>query len=357
MNRKIIIGIHPDQTGEESYSDKWAEFLRARGVEVRLLDLLAPDALNQARGCHGVMWRWTHTPQHKQSAPHIMYTIERYLGIPVLPDNQTSWHYDEKIAQLYLLQAMGVPMPQTWLFWNQEEALTWAKTAPYPLVFKLSSGAGSSNVLKVNTEAEATGLIKKAFRRGIFPYTMNEFQPSSKLPRNRAEIRALIGRAKTAIRYIRQADYPPLPKTWWKPEKGYVYFQEFVPNNEFDTRITVIGNRAFAYRRLNRPNDFRASGSGNFVLDPDSIDKRCIEIAFRVSHQEAFQSMAYDFLFDNKGEPVICEISYTFVDWMVHECPGYWDSELNWVEGSIWPEEAQVDDFLDRLLARTAQSN
>ena len=37
-----------------------------------------------------------------------------------------------------------------------------------------------------------------------------------------------------------------------------MYFQEFLPGNAFDTRITAIGNRAFGFLRENRPRDFRA---------------------------------------------------------------------------------------------------
>ena len=39
--------------------------------------------------------------------------------------------------------------------------------------------------------------------------------------------------------------------------RGYVYFQDFIPDNQFDTRVTVIGNRAFAFIRKVRPGDFR----------------------------------------------------------------------------------------------------
>ena len=351
MENEVIIGIHPDQIGKESYSDKWTEFLRARGADVRMLDLLATDALEQARQCDGVMWRWAHNPQDKQSAQRILYTIEHYLGIPVYPDSRTAWHYDEKMFQFYLLQALQAPVPQTWLFWDKDHALEWARTTPYPVVFKLSTGAGSSNVLKVENEEEAIALIKRAFERGIFPYTMNEFKKASFFPRTKAQMRDILHRLKDSINYVWHADYPRLHPTWWKPEYGYAYFQEFLPINEFDTRISVIGDRTFGYRRMNRPNDFRASGSGNFDVNPDSIDKKCIEIAFQISKQGKFQSMAYDFLVKN-GEPVICEISYAFVDWMIFECPGHWESNLNWISGNMWPEEAQIQDFMNLLKAR-----
>jgi len=353
-NHSMLIGIHPDRIGQESYSDKWSEYLRARNVEVRMVNLLAPDALEQVRDCDGVMWRWVHTEQFKQSAQRILYAIEHYLQIPVFPDTPTAWHYDEKVAQYYLLDALQAPTPQAWVFWNAEEALHWLETAPYPLVFKLSVGAGASNVVKVLQAGQAAGLVQRAFHRGIFPMTMNEYRESAGFPRSRAAMLALLRRMKDAMRYILYNDYPRLHETWWKPEHGYAYFQEYLPDNAFDTRVTVIGERAFAFRRFNRPDDFRASGSGLLDYDQQAIDPRCIEIAFAVSRRGRFQSMAYDFLY-RQGEPVICEISYTFLDRAVYACPGHWDRDMRWVAGQLWPEEAQVEDFLTTVHANRAR--
>lgn len=350
MENEVVIGIHPDQIGGESYSDKWAEFLGKRDVKVIILDLLARDALEQAQQCDGVMWRWTHNPNHKQSAQRILYTIENCMGIPVFPDSRTAWHYDEKVAQFYLLQALDVPTPRTWVFWDRIQALEWAGKIQYPIIFKLSAGAGSSNVLKVKNEEDAITLINRSFERGIFPYTMNEFKISSGLPHTVGQIKDKLNRLKDAFNFFWKYEYPSLPPFWWKPEYGYIYFQEFLPDNDFDTRITIIGNRAFGFRRYNRPGDFRASGSGNIDFDNKKIDRRCIQIAFKISELGMFQSMAYDFLY-RQGQPVICEISYTYADWAVHNCPGHWNHELNWIDGQMWPEEAQAEDFLMRINA------
>ena len=63
--------------------------------------------------------------------------------------------------------------------------------------------------------------------------------------------------------------------------------------------------------------------------------------------------MAFDFLFrPGDPRPLTGEISYCYVDWMVAKCPGHWDSELKWHAGSMWPEDAHVEDFLARILAR-----
>jgi len=40
----------------------------------------------------------------------------------------------------------------------------------------------------------------------------------------------------------------------------------------------------------------------------------------------------------------------------VHQCPGYWDRGFAWHAGSMWPEQAQVADFLVRLQAKSQGS-
>jgi hypothetical protein len=133
---------------------------------------------------------------------------------------------------------------------------------------------------------------------------------------------------------------------FWRRHKNYVLFQRFLPGNNFDTRVTVIGDRAFAFRRMVRDDDFRASGSGRIDYDSTKIDPRCLEIAFATSRKMGFQSMAYDFLRNEDGEPEFCEVSYTYVSSAVHNCPGYWDTRLNWHEGHYWPEHLHLIDAL-----------
>lgn len=341
----LKIGIHPDQTISGSYAEKWTEFLTVRGIEPIQLNLLSSNALEQVCECDGVMWRWAHHPSHKQSAKVILYVIENYLEIPVFPSIKTAWHYDEKIAQFYLLQTLDAPLIETWVFWHEEEALTWANNVKYPVVFKLSVGAGSSNVLKVNNPDKAIRLIKRMFNKGLFPSTLNERKPNTDYLNNLGELKRLIKRIPQAYDYVIRQEYPPLRKRWWKPEFGYAYFQEFIDDNTYDTRVTIIGDRAFAFRRFNRPKGFRASGSGLIDYDLSKIDLRCIEIAFEISEKGNFQSMAFDFL-SREGKPVISEISYTYLDQAVYDCEGYWCPDMSWVDGHIWPEEAQVEDFI-----------
>ncbi len=63
------------------------------------------------------------------------------------------------------------------------------------------------------------------------------------------------------------------------------------------------------------------------------------------------------------GHHTVGEISYTYLSEAVYKCPGHWELEgppdtgnLRWVDRQMWPEEAQVQDFVGRLDERFKQS-
>ena len=135
---------------------------------------------------------------------------------------------------------------------------------------------------------------------------------------------------------------------YWLRHKNYVYFQRFVAGNEWDTRVTTAGNRAHAFRRFNRPNDFRASGSNRWDIDPEKIDLRMVRIALEISKYFGFQAMAYDFIYDEQKKPKIVEMSYLYggagyPDFM----NGYWDANMNWHAGRYWPQYFELIDLLN----------
>jgi len=351
----MLIGIH--SAGKGSFSERWDAALKARGAIGKRLDLLGADPLSQVAGCDGVMWHWFHYPhEQRMAALPLLRVIEEHLHIPVFPDMATCWHYDDKIAQAYLLEALGIPHPKTWVFWRKADALAWCEKAEYPVVAKLSGGAGSQNVRLVRSPADARAYVEQCFSgSGIL---VRPALPEGRWSPPWARMKRAAKRAAQAAPYVLANRFPSLPdQTCWMPQKNYALFQEFVAGNEFDTRVTVIGNRAFAFRRWNRPNDFRASGSGRIDHDPAGINLRCVEMAVAAARRLGSQSTAFDFLSRGDGrDPVVGEISYCYADWAVEQCPGHWDSGLNWHEGHLWPEEAHVEDFLERIRTRGAES-
>jgi hypothetical protein len=302
--------------------------------------------VQQCAGLSAVLWHWTqNSPREQLVARQVVSALEQ-MDLAVFPSWETCWHFDDKIAQKYLLEALGAPLIPTWVFTQRGEAMEWIAIATWPKVFKLRCGAGSCNVRLVRSRAEAEGLCRRAFGRG-FPAAHTRIEDVQRYVRGKRDSKDLVRRL---WRLVRKALILALLGHGLPRQCGYVYFQEFLPNNAFDTRITIIGDRAFGYRRMNRPNDFRASGSGNPAYEPDRIDKRCVDIAFRVADRLATQSLAFDFLFNPQQEPMVGEISYCYVASMVHACEGYWDHQGDWHEGHVWPQDAVLEDILSDIL-------
>ena len=128
-------------------------------------------------------------------------------------------------------------------------------------------------------------------------------------------------------------------------EKGYTYFQDFIEGCTFDIRVTVIGDKCYALKRLIRENDFRASGSHIEIHTREDIPMEIIKKAFEISNILKLQSAAFDFIIPSDNRPLITEISYAF-GWDEGDADGYWDSELNWHEGSLNPFGCMIENLL-----------
>ena len=102
--------------------------------------------------------------------------------------------------------------------------------------------------------------------------------------------------------------------------------QEFCARNSGDIRVVVAGNKVFGFARANRPDDFRASGSGRIEYI-DDLPQACVETAHRISRECGFVCMAYDFILNNQDQWVVAEISYTFVSEPPARCQYFYDAE------------------------------
>ncbi|NSW87072.1 MAG: hypothetical protein HPY84_12210 [Syntrophobacteraceae bacterium] len=277
-------------------------------------------------------------------ARQLIYALESF-GIHIFPNSRTCFHFDDKLAQKYLLEAVNAPLADTWIFYSIESANAWISTTAFPKVFKLRTGAGSSNVRLVHTPDEAYRLVNVAFSYGFNP-VKGYFSDFSTRIRKTHSLNAFFTKLLRAPSVVKDLINK---RNIYPPERGYIYFQEFLPGNLYDTRVTVIGNRAFAFIRYNRPGDFRASGSGLIDHRPESIDIRIISEAFRIADSIGSQSLAMDFVYDTEQNPRLLEISYAYVPDAVYDCPGHWDSALNWHQGHVWPQDAILNDIIHKI--------
>src|SRR5699024_11113747 len=207
-----------------------------QGIDYKIVNAFDSDIIQQVSGCDAFMWHHHHG-QFKDvlTAKRILFALE-HAGVKVFPDFKTGWHFDDKVAQKYLLEAIGAPLVPSYVFYDKQEALEWANKTAYPKVFKLKGGAGSANVKLVRTEQEAIKLINRAFGRGFSQFDrwagfMERIRKVKEGKAGFSEILKGLGRLFIATEFAKQQ-----PR-----EKGYVYFQDFMPDNNSDTRVVVIG--------------------------------------------------------------------------------------------------------------------
>jgi glutathione synthase/RimK-type ligase-like ATP-grasp enzyme len=322
------IAIH---NSRNTFSDRWVNYCQGNGIEYRLVNCYANNIIEELRDCDVLMWHHFQTnPRDILVAKPLLFALEQ-AGKKVFPDFRTNWHFDDKIGQKYLLEAIGAPLVPTYIFTEKRDAIEWITKTDFPKVFKLRTGAGSSNVMLVTNPVAAKKIIRRAFGRGFKQY--NSWS-------NLKEIIRKFGLGKASftdlVKRIAMTIYQPRYCKISGRQRGYVYFQDFVPNNDHDIRIVVIGNNAFAIKRLVRKNDFRASGSGNILYNKELFDENTIKLAFDLAERMKMQCVAFDFVFEKKL-PKLLEISYGFVPEGYDACPGFWDKTLKWFPGKFDP--------------------
>jgi glutathione synthase/RimK-type ligase-like ATP-grasp enzyme len=327
---------------EGSYSERWIEYCRQNGIPQKIVNCYDSGIIGKLSNTKILLWHWGHyIPQDVLIARHIIASAEK-MGITVYPNSQTCWHFDDKIAQKYLLESIGAPLVPTYVFYTLEDACQWIDKTSFPKVFKLRKGAGGSNVRLIKSAAEARRLVKQAFGPGFKPVAGYFSDLEIKLRKTKTidEQLSRINRFPQVFRNIYQRN------KLIGFERGYIYFQEFLPDNDYDIRVVAIGGRIFAYRRKVRRGDFRASGTGNFDFDIKKIDMRCVQLAYDISRKVGAQSLAFDFVHDVDGGPKIIEMSYCFGTEGFSQCEGYFDPDLNWRPEKIKAEDAILIDCL-----------
>ncbi len=338
----MLVGIHKGKWGRFPKSlQVYEKILEYNKIDHIRLDINESDFWDKVKKLDLFVFHFDNITDLKEIANVIIPIIQDQLKIRCFPDISTVWSYDDKIKEYYILSQAGFPVINNFIFWNKGPALEWAEKATYPVVFKLKSGSQSDNVILVKNRKFAEKIIKRMFGKGVDPNKVM-FNVSKRI-KDFSFKGFLHGLAIKFYRFYNGLDQYPL----WDKQKNYVIFQEFLKGNTFDTRIAIIGDKAFGFIRHNRKNDFRASGSEKKDYDPEKIDLRCVKIAFDVSDFFKFQTMAFDFLYNEKGDPVICEISYDYPTKSIFLAPGYWDRNLNWHEGHYWPQYLYLKDILE----------
>jgi glutathione synthase/RimK-type ligase-like ATP-grasp enzyme len=286
-----------------SFSDRWIEYCIRNNISYKIVNVYENDIIQNLSDCNAFLWHHSHS--HSKDilfAKQLLFSLDQ-VGTLVFPNFNTAWHFDDKVGQKYLLESIDAPLVPSYVFYDKKNAKNWIDNTDFPKVFKLRGGAGSANVKLVNTKTEALKLLNKAFGKGF-----RQYEPWSNLQERWRKYRNGLTDFKDVLKgLLRFYKEPEFSKTIGY-ERGYIYFQNFIPNNDFDIRVIVIGNRAFAVKRMVRSNDFRASGSGQKKYERTEIDIRTVKIAFDISKKLKSNCIGCDFVFNQNSVPLLLEI-------------------------------------------------
>lgn len=331
----------------DTFSERWIDYCERKDIPYKIVNCYKSDIIHQLEDCDALMWHhYNFSAKDTRFAKQLLYALEM-SGKTVYPDFRTNWHFDDKLGQKYLLEAIGAPIVPSYTFYSKQDAINWTMANPFPKVFKLRGGSSSQNVRLVKTRKDALHLINKAFGRGFRQYnSWNNLKDRWRTYHTgNAELREVI---EGIARLVVSTEYS---KTQGR-DRGYIYFQDFIPDNTHDIRITYVNRRCFALRRKVRPGDFRASGGGMIEYDMSKIPEKALRIAFNVANRLNIQSAAFDFVTLN-GDPFITELSYAFgydKDQFNH---GYWDEKLKYYVGSFDPYGWMVEGVIDSIYQNT----
>lgn len=340
----VVVYAEKNQNGFLNTPTKiFQKLLKFNKINFITIDIHEKDFLKIIQSSVCFIFRFNYYDDNKRLGEMLIPLIRNYLKIPTFPDIEMCWAYDNKIRQYYLMKFYELPIIDTEIYYEKNLAMNALKYQNFPRIMKLKGGAGSMNVVKLDNLKIAKKYIKRLFGPGLVP---DRVRSRGSLRAEFLDLRREVHRFFGDLyRLINGFDRNPA----YMVEKNYYFSQEYLPNNDHDVRITILYDKAFCYRRFNRKNDFRASGSGLNDYNQEMIPVVCVQEAFVLAEKLKLKCTAIDFLIDKDGNYKIVEFSYTFVSEYVAKCPGYWNKKLEYKEISYIPEYLHLVDLLSNV--------
>lgn len=317
-------------------SKKYAIAAKRMNIPFVYVDCSKTDIIEKIKEIDILIWHWTQDQYIDKRVALAIIKSAEVMGKIVYPNIETSWMFDDKISEKYLLEAVKAPLVETKVFFNENDIFKWVRKEGFPIVYKLPQGAGSSNVRLISNMEELKKICKLHFSFCGRPDIFMKIHNSNK------SISKCIEEIRKNVMY-----------RYGSNNRGFVLLQKFIPNNLYDIRVTIIGERGIIFKRQVRENDFRASGSGRIDYIVSKKDLEAIPIARRISKKIGSQTMTYDFLRDNDTLKIV-EMSYGFSASAVYNSSGWYDSEMSFHEEKTDVHQLIIKALIDEYNSKKA---
>lgn len=319
---------------ENTFSDAWVAYLEEKGIEYIPIDPYASDCINKILQADYFFWHFDHFDYRDHlCAKGIIGAIEN--KIITFPNLSDAFFFDDKLSQKYLFDALSISSPKSFVSYTKNDALNYLQGCTYPIVAKLRRGAGSSNVFKLDNTSQAKQFVQQAFSEGFSIFNREDYL-QKRLKKAKEDNKGLSGIVKA---YRGQKRNQKNAAIQYK-EAGYVLFQEYVENENFDIRVVVINqNKAFSARRDAQAGDWRSSGSGIASYPDENLDQAYIKEAFSTAQKLNTRCIAIDFVKNTNTNSIYAiEMSVFYAFYSMKPTKGYWDNRLDWHEDDKDPQ-------------------
>lgn len=332
-----------------SWSNVWLDYCAEESVPHNLVDWRALNAFDEMAKHDIVIWHYSHYSKDEMLFARNILLALKESGCRVFPDASDSNHFDDKVAQAYLLKGLGLSTPKNYPLHSKAAVDQWVdEIGTFPVVAKLRAGSGASNVKLLNNTAELRAYTKQMLGRGLKSKPSLGFKLKSNIASTRSKTE-LIKRLKRAPEFF----FSRRMATALAREQGYVYLQEFIPGVDHDLKVVVVGDQLSFVARSVRTGDFRASGGGSLFYDRALVNPAMIDAAFRAADAMGSDCTGFDMITDPRnGEPVILEVSYGFSHTAQIGLEGHYERDGTWHDTPLNAPRVLLKNMLKEVAAK-----
>ncbi len=303
----------------ESSSRKWEKACHDIGVDYSVIDLTSCNWFEQVTNDNSDCFLLRppgETFKYKTVYDERLYVISKVLKRRIYPSYEEVLIYENKRMLSAFLKGAEIPMPDTTVFYNKDEALRYAGRCHFPIVAKTGIGASGSGVEILRTKEALMLYIKKAFGRGI----KRRFGPN----RNTGNVKSWSKKAYASPTFFINK-IKKYVEVYKDAQRGYMILQEYTPH-EYEWRIVNIGGSWFGHQKVKDGDKASGTKGIDYVSPPIDLLDFCKGICDRWN----FSCMA--------------------IDVFEHPTKGYVVNELQTIFGHVQDHILEVDGKIGRYI-------
>ena len=168
------IAIYKDfkeKSHSTDWGNPWSTYCEQQCIPYDFVDLFKCDPITTLKDYDVLLWHFGQYRHAEMLEARSILNAAKKMGLKVFPDFNDAWHFDDKVAEMYILQAIGAPIPQSVVYYDKSTIKKDIEEGKihFPIVGKLRTGSGSHNVKLLKSKHDLLGYASKMFAGGYNP--------------------------------------------------------------------------------------------------------------------------------------------------------------------------------------------